>query len=99
VKEEDTAASRPWCGIGGASGNETVDEGSNNDGVRTEPRSDFHSYSEITGGGALRGSRSFDEHPIISHCEAEYTLATYIFARHGNSQGFIHTNRQTSHFG
>ena len=58
-KEEDIQRHRdPWCGIGGASGNETADEGSNSDGVRTEPRSDFHSYSEITGGGALCGSGS-----------------------------------------
>lgn len=70
-----SAAPRSSCGIGGASGNGTADEGSNGDGVRTKPRSDFHSYSEITGGGTLV-VRSFDEHPIISRCE--YTLTAYI---------------------
>lgn len=87
-EEEDTAA--PWCSIEDASGNETADEGSNSDGVRTEPRSDFHSYSEITGGGALVVlARSFVEHPIISLCEAEYTLAAYI--RSPRNLAMIHT--------
>lgn len=63
------------AGIGGASGNGTADEGSNSDGVRTKPRSDFHSYSEITGRGTLV-ARSFDGHPIISRCQ--YTLTAYI---------------------